>query len=791
MLARGAREPVEVLRDGRGVPHVFATSEADAWLGLGVVHAQDRLAQMERSRRAARGTLAAVEGERALPGDRLARTLGFVRRAERDLAALRASERRALEAYAAGVNAHLVVLGSGETQPPRALRAIPEPWHPVDSLAIWKHYAWALGGTLEESLVLTTLLRRYGGLGARLFFPEGVGLEALSPRGSGSRAGTPARSPVFSHWGRAASDPGPVAQAAALRMRGPLAAPLRAAAGLAGRSVGSSAFAVRTREGRALLAGDVHAAPTAPALLHQAHVSGGRLDAAGVALPGVPGFWSGFNGRIAWSATHLPVLVTDLVLESNDPGLALEREEQIEVRGGDTETLIVRETRRGPLVHGLLEGDAPPQSVRWTGAEPGVGPAGLLALARARSVAQAREALARHVEPVLLVVIVDRGGGGGSQVAGYLPAREVPSGGVAVPAADGAYLWSAKVPAAALPRANLSARRRLVIAADGPPPGRRSGAIEWLWRPGRREARIRERVAAGVTEPRDLIAVQSDVVSPGATELVALALSLVRPVEDMPFETRQAVEILRSWDGRSTPTSVGAVAYHVFLTKLIERLFEPTLGEDLLRRYLALRGVAPQSLARGALEEVSEGGEPKAPWSEAAFVSEAVERSLRDVWITSSVRMGANRAKWTWGRLHRLSFAPLSPGAWRGGPADALGPWPYGGDDGSVQVAEYAVGGFDAAVVAGFRMVVDGGDLDQAHTTLAPGPSEHPGHPDATSGIADWREGRPRLLSRSRPVVEDGPMTRLRLEPAPVAESGSSEGDSPGGALRPSGEAAP
>ena len=51
----GPTATVEVLRDGNGVPHILAASAADAYLGLGFVHAQDRLWQMELTRRAGAG----------------------------------------------------------------------------------------------------------------------------------------------------------------------------------------------------------------------------------------------------------------------------------------------------------------------------------------------------------------------------------------------------------------------------------------------------------------------------------------------------------------------------------------------------------------------------------------------------------------------------------------------------------------------------------------------------------------------------------------------------------------
>ena len=49
--------PVQIIRDARAVPHIFAASEGDAAFALGYVHAQDRLWQMDMQRRIARAGL--------------------------------------------------------------------------------------------------------------------------------------------------------------------------------------------------------------------------------------------------------------------------------------------------------------------------------------------------------------------------------------------------------------------------------------------------------------------------------------------------------------------------------------------------------------------------------------------------------------------------------------------------------------------------------------------------------------------------------------------------------------
>lgn len=63
---------VAIHRDGYGIPHIDAASDADAWYGLGFCYGQDRAFQMEMSLQVTRGTLAALIGKDGLPVDRLA-----------------------------------------------------------------------------------------------------------------------------------------------------------------------------------------------------------------------------------------------------------------------------------------------------------------------------------------------------------------------------------------------------------------------------------------------------------------------------------------------------------------------------------------------------------------------------------------------------------------------------------------------------------------------------------------------------------------------------------------------
>jgi hypothetical protein len=63
--------------------------------------------------------------------------------------------------------------------------------------------------------------------------------------------------------------------------------------------------------------------------------------------------------------------------------------------------------------------------------------------------------------------------------------------------------------------------------------------------------------------------------------------------------------------------------------------------------------------------------------------------------------------------------------------------------------------------------VVDAHSLDQALTALAPGESEHPGHPHFDDGLGDWLAGHSALLVTDRLLVRESGDRQLVLEPLP------------------------
>ena len=169
----GIAAPVEIYRDSRGIPHIQATNDLDAYFGWGFAHAQDRLAQMIWLLTSARGRTAEIVGAAGLEADRWARRLDWGALVDRQFEGLDEDLRALLTAYAAGVNARLARIRDGRVAPPMALEGAALPadlWQPSDSLAILKFYGWGLADTVDASLVLRDITAYLGSRAARPFF---------------------------------------------------------------------------------------------------------------------------------------------------------------------------------------------------------------------------------------------------------------------------------------------------------------------------------------------------------------------------------------------------------------------------------------------------------------------------------------------------------------------------------------------------------------------------------------------------------------------------------------------
>ena len=328
IVAPGLERPVDVIRDQMGVPHVFAKSSHDAYFAVGYLHAEDRLFQMDSSRRQASGTLAELLGPSALASDAQLRTFGLRRAAARSLAELSPQSKAMLEAYAQGVNAWLAVNPLPSEYAALELTKAQVPaWTALDSAAVTKLLAFGLSFDLGD-LTNTQRLIAYQTAGAalgfdgrKLFFEDVVRSEPFAHAPSIQPGETSQPAHVHGHGSWSASglhaDVGDAVEDALDKAE---------RAGVAVEQAteqGSNVWVVSAKKSasrRPMVASDPHLSLSSPAVFYEVGIDvdgrhGDRLTLYGVGFPGAPGVVHGTNGRVSWGSTVNPTDVTDVYQE--------------------------------------------------------------------------------------------------------------------------------------------------------------------------------------------------------------------------------------------------------------------------------------------------------------------------------------------------------------------------------------------------------------------------------------------------------------------------------------------
>ncbi|HEY4227563.1 MAG TPA: penicillin acylase family protein, partial [Candidatus Limnocylindrales bacterium] len=414
----GLHHPATVTRDAAGIIQITATDPHDLFEAQGYVHAQERMWQMEISRRIGAGRLSELFGADEVTTDSFIRTLGWRQAAQRDLDAMSPESKAILQAYADGVNAWIkehdgrlstafVVTGLKSGLGGVGGYAL-EPWTPLDTATWQKVQAWSLGGNIDSEIFRMLADKQLGSPAKtdELFPAYDPTAPVITPSGlvGSGGAGAPVGKPTASATTASADAAVELAaahltdaNAAALtdiaKLQGTIAAlaGFDRGSGLVGdHGIGSNNWVVsgaRTESGKPILANDPHLGLDEPSVwimngLHCATVGDACLwDVIGVSFPGAPGVVLGHNEHIAWGATNVGPDTEDLFLETPsavDPaghymyqGQAVPfgvREETIKVAGGPDVKLIVRSTRHGVVLNDVdsrLTG-APLLALRWT-----------------------------------------------------------------------------------------------------------------------------------------------------------------------------------------------------------------------------------------------------------------------------------------------------------------------------------------------------------------------------------------------------------------------------------------
>ncbi|MFE9452477.1 penicillin acylase family protein [Streptomyces sp. NPDC006739] len=633
----GLSGPVDVKRDGYGIPQIYASSDEDLFMAQGYVQAQDRFYEMDVRRHMTSGRLSEMFGKSQVKNDEFLRTLGWDRIARQEYdTKLSASTKRYLQAYAKGVNAYLRGKDGKDISLEYAALGFtndyrPGQWTPVDSVSWLKAMAWDLRGNMQDEIDRALMTSRLGPQQIKDLYPEYPYSrnKAIVQEGQYSeltktfqQGGTTSGSQgTRGTTGSTASSAAGSALTSQLGGLYDVLDNVPTAVGVNGQGIGSNSWVVagsHTITGKPLLANDPHLSASLPSVWYQMGLhcrtvsSNCPYDVTGYTFAGMPGVIIGHNADIAWGMTNSGVDVTDLYLEKlSGEGYLYDgkvrpfttREETIKVAGGADKKIVVRQTADGmPLLSDrddeLVQvgkkatvntaapdrGDGYGIALRWTALDPGTSMDAVFALDRAADWSGFRAAAALFDVPSQNLIYADTKNHIGYTLPGKIPTRSsVDDGSIPAPGWNSKYKWTGFIKQDELPyefdpkRGYIVTANQAVVDKDKYP-----YTLTTDWGYGTRSQRISDLIESkikdgGKISTDDMRQMQLD----NSSEIAKLLVPTLLKINLKDKDVRQAQKLLEGWDYTQDADSAAAAYFNAVWRNILKLAFGNKLPKEL------------------------------------------------------------------------------------------------------------------------------------------------------------------------------------------------------------------
>ena len=723
----GLQEPVEVLRDEWGIPHIYAQNDEDLFMAQGYVMAQDRLWQMEMWRRWHEGRLSEIFGPEAFDYDLRTRQMMFRGPWDaREWTSYHPDGERIFTAYAAGVNAYIAQNSDNLPVEFQLTGVVPDPWTAKTVLLRWA--AVGLSSVRGHAISEIQLAMRVAELGAEeanrraapdpwddLEIPEGLDVSIITQTVlDAMRAGD---GDPFS--GNRLPDLEVVEEYRHLT-------PAVRTAQVSNPQIateGSNNWVVsgeRSPTGIPILANDPHRRIEMPALRYFVHLNAPGWNVIGGGEPPFVGVDAGNNARMAWGFTFAGTDMVDVFVEEvnpEDPNLVRWQdgweplrviEEEIRIKGEAPRTVELKFSRHGPIIFEDTENHVA-YAVRSVVQDNGTAAyKGSFKMAQAESCEDFFERAMYWMVPTHSLICGDVEGNIALQVTGLTPDRDGWNGRLPVPG-SGRYEW--KGFRSDLPR-EFNPERGYIATANNNvhPPGYEGRPVFYHSSRNVANSRITRLHQILGSEQRfsveDHQAIQLDTYSLRSEGDIPAFQGWTSEIPDV----ERARALIAAWDGVLTRESTAAALY-----------VEWTRRSDSEARDAA----TPKERRRSLVEE-------------------GLQRTV----LALTEDWGGDWSEWRYGRGNQSGLAHMFI------------------PDFDLPAVERP-GGFGTinATGANFRRIIDLSDLDRSVATNAPGQSAQPGSPFYSNLVDYLGNGEYFPLLFSREAVEEGVAHRLTLRP--------------------------
>lgn len=795
---------VEVIRDERGIPHVYGTNVGDILFAQGYVHAQDRFWQLEFWSHLSTGRLASLIGEPGVGADLLFRTFGFNRVALEEYENLPPEFKQDLIHYTNGINAYI------ESRPQNRLSlehfflqfinpdykvGTYEPYYP---LAWAKMMAYDLNGNFEQEIrnskTFNTLTPEIAALLSPPY-PDEHPYIVEEWEGKGSFASIGKSNNVEQLY-----------QALFIKY---VTKDLQT-----NQALGSNSWAIsgeHTESGLPLLANDPHLSVQLPAIWYENGLHcypknrDCELDVVGFSFAGSPYIVIGHNSHIAWGFTNMGPDVQDLFIEKINPSNPNQYEvdgewrdmdritEIIEVAGSEPIVIEVRSTHHGPIVSDRsypvnlnpeedqvsfadeARIELPENfsvSLSWPALIPGNTFVGIRDFNYAKNWEEFRDASRLFDVPAQNLLYADVDGNIAYQSPGKLPIRaEGLVGDLPIPGWLSENDWQGFVPFEELPYTINPSSGYIITANQSVHPeqpwpnyyarGYRAEAIE----------RVINQYISEKISVDDMEAMQINNFDYSAAYILPYVFNNV-------YVDSNVLTAMKEWAISETKfemnkDSSGAAAWAVFYKNFAEQTFEELVVTDNLGNEISLQpgnSDSTSEIYRALLKDPNH-----ILWDD---INTPQKENLTDI-LERALLLADERIvelfdtddydKWSWGELHTITY-PTNLLGEAGIPILTnlvnIGPVESGGSSFAINSTDWGFGeDFTIGSYPSMRMVVDLSNFDNSRTILPSGQSGHVLSKYYDDQVENWIENNMYILNFSREQVELNQKEYMFLRP--------------------------
>jgi len=803
---KGISKAVNIYKDDFGVSHVAAENEADMYFTMGYMHAQDRLWQMDISRRVAEGRLSEIFGKDALEYDKLFRTIGIKRIVNDLYKQISPKSKEILEQYSKGVN---YFIGTHSQKLPLEFDILnykPYEWKPEHSLMIVRLMGWELNISWYTDFLFGEIVKKFGYEKAKEFFPNYPedkpfiisDRDKVAEKNDTLKKTTPPPSQdknkpkkktadVIEENFKNLTELGNHFYKTTIDAKHFL--------GIDGTHIGSNSWVVggkKSESKKPILANDPHLSLSTPAKWYEIHLynKSSNSNVTGFSLPGCPLIVIGHNDVITWGITNLMNDDSDFYILERDSsdskkyvlnGASLPIDsliESIKIKDiNDEYDLTVYTTKNGPVISNLSSagfssklkfkaGSNQIVTFKWTGFEMSDEIQSFYDLNTAKNWEQFKNAFRLYNLPALNFTYADTNGNIGYTAAGKIPIRKnLTDDNLAFYPSSGEIEWTGFVPYSEMP-SSYNPKEDYIVTANNKPDKNYKYYISNLYEPYYRAQRIEDLLKQRNNfTAEEIKLIQRDVYSLQAKEFCKYLFDAYSNVKIIDKQETYFLDLLKKWDYELKYVSPMAAVYSQFEVELYQNIYKEKLGDDLFRDYLFVKNIPVRNTSKLLAENKS--------WLFDNLTRDfLLRKSFVDAINALKKKFGTDDVnKWGWGNIHEVLLKhPL-------GSVPALssvlniGPFEIGGSGTTIACAEYNFynslekTNYDVFLGSSMRMIVDLANMKSYFTIIPTGQSGQPLHPNFSDQARRWLNGDYKTVMTDFSKMKDAGYKNITLMP--------------------------